>query len=53
MTCCPPRWSDHTENRDDVLPGEEYDDATWDAPAPVLQMYFNNCPPLGSDLFTR
>jgi hypothetical protein len=29
------------ENRDDVLPGEEYRDATWDAPVRVLQMHFN------------
>lgn len=32
----------HTENRDDVLPGEEYSEATWDAPVRVLQMHFNN-----------
>ncbi len=33
----------HTENRDDVLPGEEsYQDASWDTPVRVLQMHFNN-----------
>jgi hypothetical protein len=33
----------HTENRDDVLPGEEaYHDSNWDAPVRVLQMHFNN-----------
>jgi hypothetical protein len=32
----------YTENRDDVLPGEEYAGATWDAPVRVLQMHFNN-----------
>jgi hypothetical protein len=32
----------HTENRDDVLPGEEYQDANADAPVRVLQMHFNN-----------
>jgi hypothetical protein len=31
----------HTENRDDVLPGGEYHDATWDAPVRVMQMHFN------------
>ncbi len=31
-----------TENRDDVLPGEEYHDATWDAPVRVFQTHFNN-----------
>ena len=31
-----------TENRDDLLSGEEYRDATWDAPVRVLQMHFNN-----------
>jgi hypothetical protein len=30
----------HTENRDDVLPGEEYHDATWDAPVRVFQTHF-------------
>jgi hypothetical protein len=28
------------ENRDDVLPGEEYQDVTWDAPVRVLQTHF-------------
>ena len=32
----------HAENRDDLLSGEEYRDATWDAPVRVLQMHFNN-----------
>jgi hypothetical protein len=33
----------HSENRDDVLPGEEsYHQATWDAPVRVMQMHFNN-----------
>jgi hypothetical protein len=27
-------------NRDDVLPGEEYQDATWDAPVRVMQTHF-------------
>jgi hypothetical protein len=27
-------------NRDDVLPGEEYQDVTWDAPVRVLQTHF-------------
>lgn len=31
-----------TSNRDDVLPGEEYQEATWDAPVRVLQTHFNN-----------
>lgn len=31
----------HTENRDDVLPGEEYRDASWDAPVRVFQTHFN------------
>jgi hypothetical protein len=30
----------HTENRDDVLPGEEYADVSWDAPVRVAQMHF-------------
>jgi hypothetical protein len=29
-----------TENRDDVLPGEEYQDTSWDAPVRVLQTHF-------------
>lgn len=28
------------ENRDDVLPGEEYQDVTWDAPVRVMQTHF-------------
>ena len=32
----------HTENRDEVLSGEEYQDATWDAPVRVFQTHFNN-----------
>ena len=32
----------HTENRDDVLLGEEYQDATWDAPVRVFVTHFNN-----------
>ena len=28
------------ENRDDVLPGEEYQDVTWDTPVRVLQTHF-------------
>ena len=28
------------ENRDDVPPGEEYRDATWDAPVRVMQTHF-------------
>jgi len=28
------------ENRDDQLPGEEYHDASWDAPVRVLQTHF-------------
>jgi hypothetical protein len=28
------------ENRDDELPGEEYHDATWDAPVRVMQTHF-------------
>ena len=31
----------HTENRDDVLAGEEYRDASWDAPVRVFQTHFN------------
>ena len=31
----------HTENRDDVLPGEEYQDATWEDPVRVYQTHFN------------
>jgi hypothetical protein len=27
-------------NRDDVLPGEEYQEATWDAPVRVMQTHF-------------
>ena len=30
------------ENRDDVLPGEEYQDVTWDSPVRVYQTHFNN-----------
>jgi hypothetical protein len=30
-----------TENRDDVLPGEEYQDVSWDAPVRVMQTHFN------------
>jgi hypothetical protein len=30
----------HSENRDDVLPGEEYHDNTWDAPVRVMQTHF-------------
>jgi hypothetical protein len=30
----------HTENRDDVLTGDDYAGATWDAPVRVLQMHF-------------
>jgi hypothetical protein len=33
------RHADET-NRDDVLPGEEYQDVTWDAPVRVLQTHF-------------
>jgi hypothetical protein len=29
-----------TSHRDDVLPGEEYQEATWDAPVRVLQTHF-------------
>ena len=29
------------ENRDDVLPGEEYQDVTWDTPVRVMQTHFN------------
>jgi len=29
------------ENRDDVLPGEEYQDVTWDSPVRLFQMHFN------------
>ena len=28
------------ENRDDQLPGEEYQDATWDSPVRVMQTHF-------------
>ena len=28
------------ENRDDVLPGEEYHDVTWDSPVRVMQTHF-------------
>ena len=28
------------ENRDDVLPGEEYQDVTWDSPVRVMQTHF-------------
>jgi len=28
------------DNRDDQLPGEEYRDATWDAPVRVMQTHF-------------
>jgi hypothetical protein len=28
------------ENRDDVLPGEEYNDVTWDSPVRVMQTHF-------------
>jgi hypothetical protein len=28
------------ENRDDQLPGEEYHDASWDAPVRVMQTHF-------------
>jgi hypothetical protein len=28
------------ENRDDQLPGDEYDDATWDSPVRVMQTHF-------------
>jgi hypothetical protein len=28
------------ENRDDVLPGEEHQDVTWDAPVRVMQTHF-------------
>ena len=28
------------ENRDDVLPGEEYHDVTWDAPVRLYQTHF-------------
>jgi hypothetical protein len=32
----------HTENRDDVLmvPGEEYNEASWDSPVRLLQNHF-------------
>jgi hypothetical protein len=30
--------ADH--NRDDVLPGEEYHDTTWDSPVRVMQTHF-------------
>ena len=29
-----------TSNRDDVLPGEEYHDTSWDAPVRVYQTHF-------------
>jgi hypothetical protein len=29
-----------TENRDDVLPGEEYHDVTWDSPVRLMQTHF-------------
>ena len=29
------------ENRDDVLPGDEYQDVTWDSPVRLFQMHFN------------
>ena len=29
-----------TENRDDVLPEEEYQDVTWDSPVRVMQTHF-------------
>jgi hypothetical protein len=28
------------DNRDDVLPGEEYHDVTWDSPVRVMQTHF-------------
>ena len=28
------------DNRDDVLPGEEYQDVTWDSPVRVMQTHF-------------
>jgi hypothetical protein len=28
------------ENRDDTLPGEEYQDVTWDSPVRVMQTHF-------------
>jgi hypothetical protein len=28
------------DNRDDLLPGEEYHDATWDSPVRVMQTHF-------------
>ena len=31
----------HSENRDDVLPGEEYGSATWEDPVLVYQTHFN------------
>jgi hypothetical protein len=31
--------ADH-HNRDDVLPGEEYQDTTWDSPVRVMQTHF-------------
>jgi hypothetical protein len=30
----------HADNRDDVLPGDEYRDASWDAPVRVMQTHF-------------
>jgi hypothetical protein len=30
----------HDENRDDTLPGEEYQDVTWDSPVRVMQTHF-------------
>jgi hypothetical protein len=30
----------YTENRDDVLPGDEYQDVSWDTPVRVLQQHF-------------
>ena len=31
----------YSENRDDVLPGEEYVEATWEDPVRVYQTHFN------------
>jgi hypothetical protein len=31
----------HNENRDDVLPGQEYHDASWETPVRVLQAHFS------------
>ena len=32
----------NSENRDDVLPGEEYGNASWDEPVRIYSSHFNN-----------